>query len=99
MGSWNGKVYYPSESLAHPRRAQLHFLHPPTLFEGNGLSSVFAQPLNVLRPAFWSMLIDILRFNRICKRLACGDASAPEMQQTLKKFLHDHGFGAAFKNW
>jgi len=72
---------------------------PPTLFEGNGLSSVFAQPLNVLRPAFWSMLFDILRFNRICKRLACGDASAPEMQQTLKKFLHDHGFGAAFKNW
>ena len=45
------------------------------------------------------MLFGILRFNRICKRLARGDASAPEMQQTLKQFLHKHAFGAAFKNW
>ena len=60
---------------------------------------MFAQPLNLLRPAFWSMLYGILRFNRICKRLAHGDASAPEMQQTLKQFLQKHAFGAAFKNW
>src|SRR5512137_2120143 len=31
---------------------------------GTDLAALFAQPRNALRPAFWRMLADILRFNR-----------------------------------
>ncbi len=33
-------------------------------YNGNNLNSLFAQRSNLLRPAFWGMLRDILRFNR-----------------------------------
>lgn len=29
-----------------------------------GLAAVFAQPGNLLRPAFWRMLADVIRFGR-----------------------------------
>lgn len=61
------------------------------------LSSVFAQPSNLLRPAFWGMLRDLLRFNREARVLADGPAS--EMRGTLGEYLDAHRYGAAFRDW
>ena len=33
-------------------------------YAGNSLASLFAQKLNIIRPSFWIMIIDILRFNK-----------------------------------
>ncbi|TSE35425.1 NAD(P)/FAD-dependent oxidoreductase [Tepidimonas charontis] len=65
---------------------------------GASLASVFAQRRNLVRPHFWVMLADLLRFNRRCTQLA-RDGRADELQQPLGAFLDAHGFGAAFRDW
>ena len=39
-------------------------------WSGNSLNTVFAQRSNLLRPRFWSMLRDILRFNQLTTAMA-----------------------------
>ena len=39
-------------------------------WSGNDLNTVFAQRRNLLRPHFWRMLSDVLRFNRIATAVA-----------------------------
>ena len=63
---------------------------------GSSLNTVFAQRRNLLRPAFWGMLRDILRFNRQATKLARGDAMPA---QSLGSFLDEHGYGVAFRTW
>lgn len=67
-------------------------------WSGNNLNSVFAQRSNLLRPRFLGMLRDILRFNRLCTGLATRGAEA-ELAQPIADFLHEHGFGPAFRDW
>ena len=43
---------------------------------GASLATVFAQKRNLVRPEFWSMLGDILRFNREASNLAQADAGS-----------------------
>ena len=42
---------------------------------GADLDTVFAQRANLLRPRFWKLLRDILRFNRLATELALGGES------------------------
>lgn len=74
---------------------------PPLEWSGSNLSTVFAQRGNLLRPAFWSMLRDLARFNRIATRLARSPAGADDadLLQPLATFLDRHGFGAPFRDW
>jgi len=65
-------------------------------WSGTDLRAVFAQPRNALRPAFWGMLRDLLRFNRT--------ASAMYLQGTvpavpLGQYLKSAGYGASFRDW
>ena len=70
---------------------------PDLEWAGTDLSTVFAQRRNLLRPAFWQMLRDILRFNRETTGLAlAGKVSAGE---TLGAFLIRGRYGAAFRDW
>ena len=63
---------------------------------GTSLATLFAQPGNALRARFWSMLADIVRFNReTTKGLA--DGSLPEM--SLGTFLARGRYGAPLRNW
>ena len=39
-------------------------------WSGSNLRTVFAQKRNLLRPRFWGMLQELLRFNRLCSALA-----------------------------
>ena len=67
-------------------------------WSGNNLATVFAQKRNLLSPRFWGMLADLLRFNRLCTRLAIEGQEA-ELAEPLQDFLDRHGFGGAFRDW
>ncbi|MCZ2496937.1 NAD(P)-binding protein [Xylophilus sp. Kf1] len=73
----------------------------PLEWSGTSLSTVFAQRGNLLRPAFWSMLRDLMRFNRIATRLARTPVGTDDadMLQPLGAFLEQHGFGQPFRDW
>ena len=64
-------------------------------YAGTSLSTLLAQPRNVLRPAFWSMLADIRRFYRDAPGELGGSAHGSE---TLGAFLDRGGYGAAFRD-
>jgi len=67
-------------------------------WSGSDLNSVFAQRRNLLRPAFWGMLRDLMRFNKLCTALAQqGQDSA--LSQPIGDFLAQHRFGPAFRDW
>ncbi|WP_287985872.1 FAD-dependent oxidoreductase [Diaphorobacter sp.] len=67
-------------------------------WSGANLATVFAQRRNLLRPRFWGMLRELLRFNQLCTALAeSGEEAA--LAQPLSEFLARHGFGTAFRDW
>jgi predicted NAD/FAD-binding protein len=66
-------------------------------WNGADLNSVFAQRSNLLRPKFWWLLREIIRFNTLCTRLAQSyDDGA--LMQPLQDFLDSHGFGDTFRD-
>lgn len=69
---------------------------PALEWAGSNLATVFGQKSNLLRPAFWRMLSDILRFNResrVWLETHPGDAG------TLDAFLQAGGYSAQFADW
>ena len=70
----------------------------PLEWSGSSLSTVFAQRGNLLRPRFWGMLADLLRFNQLTTRLALANEEAA-MAQPLGEFLQAQRFGDAFRDW
>jgi len=67
-------------------------------WSGSNLATVFAQRRNLLRPRFLGMLLELLRFNRLCTALAAS-GQEQELAQSLGDFLDQHGFGVAFRHW
>ena len=79
-----------------PDASGLSGLRPGLEWCGSSLDTVFAQRRNLVSPAFWRMLADILRFNRLTTAMAQrGDER--ELTQPIGDFLAAHGFGAAFQ--
>lgn len=70
-------------------------------WSGSSLDAVFAQRANVGRPAFWRMLADILRFNRLATGLARDGMETPagSLDGSIGDFLDAHRFSAAFRDW
>lgn len=63
---------------------------------GASLDTVFAQRRNLMRPQFYGMLRDILRFNREAVPLATS-GFAPAM--SLGAYLDQGRYGRAFRDW
>jgi predicted NAD/FAD-binding protein len=70
----------------------------PLEWSGSDLAGVFCQKRNLLRPRFWRMLRDLLRFNRLATRIADAQAET-ELRQPLGQFLDAHGFSREFRDW
>ena len=67
-------------------------------WSGCNLNTVFAQRCNLLRPGFWRMLADLLRFNKVATELAAGGGVAA-LDQPIGAFLAQHRFSDEFRDW
>jgi predicted NAD/FAD-binding protein len=65
-------------------------------WSGTDFAALFAQPTNALRPRFWRMLVDILRFNRETTAMQ-REGRVPAV--TLGEFLDARGYSAPFRDW
>jgi len=63
---------------------------------GTDLKSMFAQPANALRPAFWQMLADIARFNRSGMAM---DGGTRMWSISLGEFLDAGKYSVPFRDW
>ena len=70
----------------------------PLEWSGSSLATVFTQPANLVRPRFWRMLRDLLRFNELTTGLAETQAET-RLAQPLGEFLREHGFSREFQDW
>ena len=61
-------------------------------YKGSTLDALFAQRRNILRPPFYRMVRDILRFNRE----AASWADEPDDSATLGEYLLRHGYSREF---
>jgi predicted NAD/FAD-binding protein len=61
-------------------------------YQGSSLNGLFAQRRNLVRPRFWGMVRDILRFNREAEELLAGELG----EKTLRALLAEKGYGAWF---
>ena len=65
-------------------------------WSGSSLNTVFAQRSNLLSPAFWGMLREILRFNRLATGLAERGEDA-SLAEPIGEFLDRQRFGRSFR--
>lgn len=70
--------------------------NPDLEWAGSNLATVFGQKRNLIRGQFWSMLSDILRFNR---ESVAWLATHPDNQRSLRDFLAAGRYSAAFADW
>ncbi len=63
---------------------------------GTSLATLFAQPANALKPAYWRMLGEILRFNRETTALELGNRV---WSISLGEYLEERGYSDAFRDW
>ncbi len=66
-------------------------------YNGTSLNSLFAQRLNLFRPAFLKMVLDILRFNKQTREALANNKV--DDNQTLGQFVKQHGYSDAFVNY
>ncbi|KAH7392524.1 amine oxidase-like protein [Pyrenochaeta sp. MPI-SDFR-AT-0127] len=73
-------------------------------FEWSGTSAqaLFAQPENALKPSFWRMIFDIVRFNQFALDLlsaAPGSSAASDAaEMSIGEYLRREGYSAAFRD-
>jgi predicted NAD/FAD-binding protein len=63
-------------------------------YNGASLNKLFSQRRNLLRPAFHTMIRDILRFNRESRELITNS----DTELTLGRYLADNNYGRLFVN-
>ena len=80
-----------------PSEMSFSVCHKPSgiEFNGMGLSKVFAQRRNLLRPRFYKLLLQIFRFFRVA-RAALNDPATEAL--TLRDFVKRHQLGQDFLN-
>jgi len=65
------------------------------------LDAVFAQRSNLLRPAFWNTLGEIIRFNHVASALARNPSPEDKAgrDDSVGDFLTEHRFSRGFRDW
>jgi predicted NAD/FAD-binding protein len=61
-------------------------------YQGSSLGGLFAQRRNLVRPSFYRMLLDVLRFNRQSVELMQSDDDALELGQYLEQHRYSREF-------
>lgn len=81
-----GVQYQPTEMSFSVKNDQIKLE-----YNGNNLNTLFAQRGNLLRPLFWAMLRDIVRFNKEVRNAAVDNDSL-----TIGQFLRERRYSALF---
>lgn len=73
-------------------------------WSGDNINTLFGQRINLARPAFWGMVRDIVRFNRLATQFALqhhGSSHRTDSTklQSIASFLDEHQFNKAFREW
>ncbi len=63
-------------------------------YNGHNLNTLFAQRRNILKPKFWLLIKEIVRFNSLCKKTYQLNTFKKDL--TLGAFLSNHGFSDFF---
>ncbi|MFW8592438.1 NAD(P)/FAD-dependent oxidoreductase [Glaciecola sp. 2405UD65-10] len=67
-------------------------------YNGNTINSLFAQRRNILSPRFWRLVLDIVKFNKVCK--AHIEAGKDSDNISLIDFIQQHNLSDTFtKNY
>jgi predicted NAD/FAD-binding protein len=66
-------------------------------WSGTSLGALFAQPTNALRPTFWRMIFDIIRFNLFSLDLLSSPAK-PSSTLTIGEYLEKEGYSDTFRD-
>ncbi len=72
----------------------VHNCHTGLEYNGHNLDTLFAQRRNILKPTFWLLVKEILRFNKLCKSIYLQDKYVDGL--TLGAFLTEHHFSDFF---
>lgn len=84
------------DSVATEMSFAVSLENPDLEWAGSSLATVFGQKRNLLRPRFWAMLADILRFNR---ESTAWLLNHPNDQRSLRDFLTQGRYSDAFADW
>ena len=92
------------ETAATDMSFSVSFDHGAYEYAGTDLRGLFAQPANALKPRFWSMMLDLLRFYREAPRdlPALGDISLEDYVARGRygqAFIRDHLYPMAAAIW
>lgn len=63
-------------------------------YNGNTINSLFAQRRNILSPSFWRLVLDIVKFNKLCKAHIANKQKTDNI--TLQEFISSHGLSDVF---
>ena len=83
-------------SVASEMSFSVSLQRPDLEWSGTSLAALFGQPRNALRPAFWRMVVDIMRFNREATALV---ADRQSDHGSLGDYLDAHGYSDSFRHW
>ncbi|KGJ91483.1 NAD(P)/FAD-dependent oxidoreductase [Colwellia psychrerythraea] len=72
----------------------VHNCHTGLEYNGHNLDTLFAQRRNIVKPRFWLLVKEILRFNKLCKSIYQQDDYIEGL--TLGSFLTEHHFSDFF---
>jgi predicted NAD/FAD-binding protein len=70
-------------------------------WSGTSGSALFAQPENALKPSFWRMIFDIIRFNQFALDLLSivpGSSSSITAETSIGEYLEKEGYSDAFRD-
>lgn len=85
------------ESVASDMSFAVSLEKPRLEWAGSSLATLFGQPRNLLRPDFWRMVSDIMRFNQAS--LAWLNTHPEAGGPSLGDYLEQHRYSAAFRDW
>jgi predicted NAD/FAD-binding protein len=65
-------------------------------YNGNTINSLFAQRRNIFSPSFWRLVLDIVKFNKLCKSHIAENKATDNI--TLQQFINQHQLSDVFTN-
>lgn len=87
--------YFDVELVASEMSFSVQIQHEKLEWSGTSLATLFGDMKTLLRPKFWRMMLDIVRFNRESPALLEEQAYG----LTLGQYLERENYSVAFKQW